>query len=121
MCQKAFGSWGAALVSVAIQNFSWTRGAPSEFRSSTIVARGFCEKCGTPLYMREDGDPNIELSAGSFDQPNRIGPFTEQAGVESRVTWFNSLLLLPEETTEQTRSPEDMARLKSLQQPDHDT
>jgi hypothetical protein len=121
MCQKAFGSWGAALVSVPIENFTWTRGKPSEFRSSAIVARGFCEKCGTPLYMREDGDANIELAIGCFDQPNAVGPFTEQAGVESRVSWFNGLHLLPEEVTEETRSLADMAKLKSLQHPDYDT
>ena len=121
MCQKAFGSWGAALVSVPIKIFAWTRGVPSEFRSSAIVARGFCEKCGTPLSMREDGDTNIELAIGCFDQPNQLGPFTEQAGVESRVKWFNDLHLLPEEVTEETRTPEALTKLKSLQHPDHDT
>jgi hypothetical protein len=57
MCQKAFGSFGAALVSVAADDIEWTRGTAGEFRSSAIVARGFCRDCGTPLYMKEDGDP----------------------------------------------------------------
>ena len=121
MCQKAFGSWGAALVSVPAQNLSWTRGRASEFRSSAIVARGFCASCGTPLYMREDGDANVEIAIGAFDEPGRIGPLIEQVGIESRVSWFNGMHLLPEQSTSETRTPQDLARLKSLQHPDYDT
>ena len=121
MCQKAFGSWGAALVSVPASNLSWTRGKPSVFRSSAIVARGFCSGCGTPLYMREDGDANFELAIGTFDEPSSFGPLEEQVGVESRVSWFRDMHLLPEQTTSETRTPQDLAKLKSLQHPDHDT
>jgi hypothetical protein len=121
MCQKAFGSWGAALVSVPAAKFKWSRGVPAEFRSSAIVARGFCERCGTPLYMREDGDANIELAIGSFDDPNRVGPLLEQVGVESRVAWFDTMHGLPEARTTDYRTPSDMAKLKSLQHPDYDT
>jgi hypothetical protein len=121
MCQKAFGNWGAALVSVPIDNFGWTRGDPSEFRSSEIVARGFCKSCGTPLYMREDGDAHIELAIGAFDQPDWVGPPVSQVGVESRLPWFRDMHKLPESTTADDRTPEDLAKLKSLQHPDYDT
>ena len=121
MCQKAFGSWGAALVSVSVENLSWTRGQPGGFRSSAIVERGFCAKCGTPLYMREDGDDHFELAIGAFDEPSRVGPLTEQVGVESRVSWFKDMHHLAEQTTAENRTPQDLVRLKSLQHPDHDT
>ena len=121
MCQKAFGSWGAALVSVSVEDLSWTRGQPAGFRSSAIVERGFCANCGTPLYMREDGDDNFELAIGAFDEPFRVGPLTEQVGVEARDSSFNDMHLLPEQTTAETRPPQNLARLKSLQHPDHDT
>ncbi len=120
MCQKAFGSWGAALVSVPFDAFKWTRGAPSEFRSSAIVARGFCAACGTPLYMRDDGDPNIEMAIGAFDRPDEVGPLVDQVGVESRLAWFNGMHKLPEKMTTDYNSPEQMLLLKSLQHPDHD-
>ncbi len=71
--------------------------------------------------MREDSDPNIEIAMGAFDEPNRLGPIVEQVGIESRVAWFNDMHLAPAQTTAETRSPEDLARLKSLQHPDHDT
>lgn len=121
MCQKAFGNFGAALVSVAAEGVTWTRGKPAEFRSSAIVARGFCASCGTPLYMREDGDPTYEIAIGSLDDPNVIAPMTEQSGIESKVRWFDAMFGLPARTTADYRTPEDMQKLKSLQHPDHDT
>ena len=120
MCQKAFGSWGAALVSVDGDRLAWTRGAPAEFRSSAIVARGFCRDCGTPLYMKEDGDPTFEISIGSLDDPEAAAP-SHQVGIESELSWFARLATLPRRTTAEDRLPEDLARLKSLQHPDHDT
>jgi hypothetical protein len=120
MCQKAFGSWGAALVSAPEAELTWTRGKPSEFRSSPIVARGFCAACGTPLHMKEDGDPNYEIAIGSLDRPE-LAPPSKQVGTESRLSWFKSLADLPGHRTQDDRTPEDLAKLRSLQHPDHDT
>ncbi len=121
MCQKAFGSFGAILVDAPMQCFTWTRGEPGIFRSSSIVSRGFCKDCGTPLFMREDGDNNIELAVGTLDNPADIPPFSRQSAVESRQPWFESLSHLPEERMTDYRTPEDVLKLKSLQHPDHDT
>jgi hypothetical protein len=41
--------------------------------------------------MREDDDDNFELAIGAFDEPSRIGPLTEQVGVEGRVSWFKDI------------------------------
>jgi len=121
MCQKAFGSWGAALVRMHVDQLVWTRGKPSSFRSSSIVDRGFCRDCGTPLYMKEDGDTHYEMAIGTLDDPNAIPPLSRQSGVESRLKWFATMHSLPEEKTDDYRTPEDMTKLKSLQHPDHDT
>jgi hypothetical protein len=120
MCQKAFGSWGAALVSLEAANLVWTRGNPAEFRSSSIVARGFCSSCGTPLYMRDDGDINYEIAIGTLDDPNRTPP-TKQVGVESELSWFGSLPSLPRMRTQDYNSPAQLAKYSSRQHPDHDT
>lgn len=121
MCQKAFGGPGAALVKVARANLQWTRGKPSEFRSSAIVARGFCSGCGTPLYMLEDGDPSYELAALTLDHPGHLAPPSHQNDVGSRLPWLATIATLPFEVTEQTRTAEELQGLKSLQHPDHDT
>jgi hypothetical protein len=120
MCQKAFGSIGAPLVSLSADGFEWTRGTPAEFRSSPPVARGFCAKCGTPLYMREDGDAHYEIAIGTLDDPNRTPP-TRQVGVESELKWFRTLAALPRQKTSDYNSPEKLASYRSRQHPDHDT
>jgi hypothetical protein len=121
MCQKAFGSWGAALVDMQLAEFSWTRGDPAIFRSSSIVSRGFCKDCGTPMFMHDDDDPDIEIAIGTLDNPNAIPPLSKQSAVESRVDWFMTMHNLPEERMEDYRTPEDMVKLRTLQHPDHDT
>jgi hypothetical protein len=121
MCQKAFGAWGAALVNAPADHLEWTRGKPSTFRSSSVVDRGFCDKCGTPLYMREDGDANYEMAIGAFDDANDMPPLSRQSAIESKVDWFDTMRDLPTERMEDYRTPEDMTKLKSFQHPDHDT
>jgi hypothetical protein len=120
MCQKASGNIALPLVSAAIERFEWTRGKPSEFRSSSIVARGFCNHCGTPLYMLEDGFEYYEITVGSLDNSEAAAP-THAVGLESKLTWFDSLAKLPGHSTSEDRSPEDLAKLTSHQHPDHDT
>ena len=121
MCQKAFGSWGAALVTVPIKNLTWTRGQPAEFRSSPVVARGFCKDCGTPLYMQENGHTLYDVAIGTLDDPNAVGAFSGQVGVESKVAWFDTLHSLPQKSTDNDRTPEDLAKLVTRQHPDRDT
>jgi hypothetical protein len=119
MCQKAFGSFGAPLVSVPLSAFSWTRGAPGIFRSSAPVARGFCAACGTPLFMLEDGHPDIELAIGTLDDPNAV-TLEGQVGVESKLAWFDGMPQLPPETTDQN-NPAAARLYHTRQHPDHDT
>jgi hypothetical protein len=120
MCQKAFGAWGAALVEVPLANVQWTKATPQFFNSSPIVERGFCKNCGTPLYMYEIGDLNIEMAIGTLDNPNAIPPLQNQIGVESKVIWFDAMSTLPSLPTSQTRLPEELKKLTSLQHADHD-
>jgi GNAT superfamily N-acetyltransferase len=120
MCQKAGGNLGLALIGLDADKLVWTRGRPREFRSSPIVNRGFCEHCGTPLYMREDGHPQYEITIGSLDDPNAAPP-SRAVGVESKLRWFDTLAELPSRRTDEDRAPEELAKLTSLQHPDHDT
>ncbi len=120
MCQKAFGNLGAPLVAAPFAHFVWTRGKPSEFRSSVPVARGFCAACGTPLYMHEDGDTNIELAICTLDDPNLAWP-VENVGIEGKVAWFDTLNALPTDTTEHNNPLAATGRYATRQHPDHDT
>src|SRR5690606_35636756 len=64
MCQKAFGSYFAPLAGVALADFAWTRGRPRVFNSSSVVERGFCGDCGTPLSFRYTDGERIAISLG---------------------------------------------------------
>ena len=120
MCQKAFGSLFAPLVSVQLDRFAWTRGAPAIFASSPSVRRGFCANCGTPLSFHSDGTDRISVAIGSLDDPAKVPP-DNQIGIEARVPWFADLHTLPERSTEQAVPANRLAQIENLQHPDHDT
>ncbi|HEY1881308.1 MAG TPA: GFA family protein [Caulobacteraceae bacterium] len=110
MCQKAFGSVFAPLVTAG--RVEWTRGEPARFRSSSMAVRGFCRDCGTPLTYEPDGS-KTDLAIGAFDEPARIRP-TTQHGIEARIAWVGDIATLPgRETTEQN--------VRSFQHPDDDS
>ena len=109
------------MLRIPLVHFAWTRGTASVFKSSSIVDRGFCKKCGTPIYMFEQGDDFIDLAAGTMDNPNEIEKLESQIGIESRLHWFSRMHQLPEQSTEENRQTEEMSKLKSLQHPDYDT
>jgi len=120
MCQKAFGSFFAPLVSAPAEHLTWTRGEPAWFQSSNKVRRGFCPACGTPLAY-DWGGPALELAIGAFDEPERVPP-TIQVGLEHRLSWFSRLADLPTRTPEeQARAERFFADIVSCQHPDHDT
>ena len=82
MCQKASGAPFASFADIEKSDFSWTRGKPAAFKSSTIAERDFCRDCGTPLSFRRIDGPRIEIMTGAFDRPDRVIP-TQQFGSES--------------------------------------
>jgi len=120
MCQKAVGGPFISLADVRHEDFAWTRGKPASFRSSTIAERDFCAACGTPLSYRQIGGPNIELTTGSFDQPELVAP-TYATGTESQLVWTRTIGNLPGRTTSQASDAEAVRRIVSHQHPDHDT
>ncbi|NIX76546.1 GFA family protein [Microvirga terricola] len=117
MCQKAFGNYFAPLTGVPLKDLVWTKGAPGTFKSSEAVERGFCRDCGTPLSFRYVESNRISVSIGSLDDPGRAQPET-QYGMESRLAAFETLHTLPE--TEDSATPEELAKMASRQHPDHD-
>jgi hypothetical protein len=64
MCQKASGAPFASFADIEHADFSWTRGKPAAFKSSSIAMRDFCADCGTRLtgrtawYRRGNMAPN---------------------------------------------------------------
>lgn len=117
MCQKAFGSYFAPLAGVPLADFAWTKGSPGVFGSSEAVERGFCPRCGTPLFFRYTDKDRISLSLGSLDDPSRVVP-AKQFGIESRLPFVATIASLPGTRTEDDVPLQDQRRLKSRQHPD---
>jgi hypothetical protein len=119
MCQKAFGNYFAPLTGVPNADLVWTRGQPGIFKSSEVVERGFCRDCGTPLTFRYLDKDRIAVSIGSLDQPERVTPEVRW-GLEGELPAFRILHTLPGTRTEDDATPDELARMKSRQHPDHD-
>lgn len=119
MCQKAFGSFYAPLVSVQGATLTWTRGAPKHFQSSNVAQRGFCGDCGTPLtYEAPDG---VAIAIGAFDRPQDIAPLV-QWGVEGKLPYVDHIATLPQKhTLADAEAAPFLTGIASRQHPDHDT
>jgi hypothetical protein len=119
MCQKASGSPFASFAEIQNEDFTWTRGKPQAFQSSSLAERDFCPSCGTPLSFRRIGGPKIEIMIGAFDRPDRLVP-TRQYGTDSRLGWEVAFSNLPIQTSLQNYGQEKASGIVSHQHPDHD-
>ena len=119
MCQKAVGGPFEVLATVQLADFAWTRGKPANYRSSSLAERHFCANCGTPLSLHNIDDPEIEITVGSLDEPEKAAP-DHLYGIESRLSWLDTLDGLTAK-----RADTDMAArgevANSYQHPDHET
>ncbi|HLA01680.1 MAG TPA: GFA family protein [Aestuariivirga sp.] len=78
LCQYLGGGGGMVSVcfrtdSVSVQgNVSWYESIAD---SGNRMQRGFCPKCGTPLFSKAESRPHlIFIRAGALDDPNLMAP-----------------------------------------------
>ncbi|AQS62203.1 hypothetical protein AGRHK599_LOCUS740 [Rhizobium rhizogenes] len=117
-CQKASGNYFMPLAASTLTQFEMTRGEASWFRSSDHVRRGFCGRCGTPLFYDVPGADFINITLGSLDEPQRVKP-EAQSNLAGKMHWFaelDGLPVEPEPATDDAPAP-----VNSRQHPDHDT
>ena len=56
--------------------------------SSDFGHRGVCSRCGTPLYMKVDHQPEtVDFSVATLDEPERLVPGFHIFW-DSRIAWF---------------------------------
>jgi hypothetical protein len=82
------------------EHLTWTRGAPSIFRSSNLAERGFCKDCGTPLTYAFQDTGRISVTINSLDDPDAMPP-TKQYGIEGKVAWVDGIHALPAQRSEE--------------------
>jgi hypothetical protein len=78
-CQRASGTAFAAIIRVLAAAFTVRKGAPKFYTvtgdSGNKVSRGFCSACGSPLFSRLSGMPDVVgVRVGSLDDPSRYRP-----------------------------------------------
>lgn len=115
MCQKASGQPLMALAGGAEERLRWTKGVPSIFKSSNLAERGFCSACGTPLTFRHLGSGRISVSMNAFDDPEVVRP-KRQFGIESKVSWFDTLRDLPGKRTDEWMKADEAENFVNHQQ-----
>ena len=78
-CQYITGGSGNFTMGLPAANFSYTKGAPAQYKRSDLehpVTREFCGACGTPILSRAPALADaVLLKVGSMDKPQDfVGP-----------------------------------------------
>ena len=87
MCRR---SSGAAFLThvLPIGAFTWTKGEPTRYRSSSDAERGFCDRCGSTLTMHEAVlNDRVQVTLGSLDHPEGVRP-DDHVWTEGQLPWL---------------------------------
>jgi hypothetical protein len=94
-CRRAAGAPLVAWVTFARSGFAFTRGEPVRYRSSPLVIRAFCGRCGTPLsYARDDEPESIDVTTISLDRAAELAP-RDHIWTRHALPWASGLDALP--------------------------
>lgn len=90
-CQLVSGAPAMVFASVAVDDYLFLEGENQvrRFSSSDFGHRLFCGRCGTPLAMRVDHQPEtVDFSVATLDEPDRLPPGFHIFDA-SRIAWFD--------------------------------
>ncbi len=87
-CRRACSAPFTSFFGVARDSVRW-RGEPSAYQSSPGITRGLCDRCGSPLYYKNDKlwPDEIHLFAATLDDPSSFVPEAHYHYAE-RVSWI---------------------------------
>ncbi|MBP2298395.1 GFA family protein [Azospirillum picis] len=71
-CRRFHGHFGAYVTVPRDTVFFDADGTLAWYRSSDFAERGFCSRCGSSLFWKGDASDQIEIAAGSLDQPTGL-------------------------------------------------
>jgi hypothetical protein len=96
-CQLSSGAPAMVFASVPAGDLVFTQGenAVKRFKSSDFGSRLFCGRCGTPIAMQVDHQPEtIDFSVATLDTPECVPPQFHIFDA-SRISWFDTADELP--------------------------
>jgi hypothetical protein len=74
-CRRAAGAHAVAWLTCSARDYAVTAGEPVAYRSSPLVLRTFCGRCGTPLtYRHERRDGEIDVTLATLDEAGAAAP-----------------------------------------------
>ena len=95
MCRGTTGAPCVAWFSVRTDDFRFTQGAPTQYRSSQHATRTFCATCGTQLTFADDSSPDeIDITICSLDVATEVEP-QDHTFTASQVPWLKLADALP--------------------------
>jgi hypothetical protein len=95
LCQRASGSPAMAFGTVPLTAVTWEEGSPSRYRSSDLAERWFCGRCGTPIAIHADYQPDtVDIALTTLDDPAAVPPGFH-IWTDSRIAWFDTADRLP--------------------------
>ena len=88
-CRRQSGAAFASFVCFDRDDVAYTTGAPTIYHASTEgVARGFCARCGSSLTFERPARGNVDVCAGTLDDPNAILP-QEHIFTDHKCAWLH--------------------------------
>jgi hypothetical protein len=94
-CRRIAGAPVVAWLTVAKNDFRFTRGTPSDLESSIGVRRTFCSSCGTPLtYESVKYAEEVDVTTCTLDDPNAYPP-SHHSWVSHDLQWTRLVDGLP--------------------------
>ena len=106
-CRKYTGAAFGAFAIYRAEAVAVT-GETSVFRSSEKGRRHFCASCGSPIFGREEGSDEIDINAGTLDEPERFVP-TYQLWTVRRLPWLVNLEHMTEYSHNRAPEPPESA------------
>ena len=71
-CQQASGAAFLTYLGFRTEDLEWVEGAPTIYKSSAEVERGFCARCGSTLTFARPGRGEIGVFAGGLDDAHDL-------------------------------------------------
>lgn len=95
-CRKAGGAAFVATLPMPVEDFVLLAGADAlkAYRATPGKMRCFCAECGSPLYSRVDGAPQIRLRVGTLDDCEGLA-VAAQIFAGNRAPWLSGLDTAP--------------------------
>lgn len=100
-CRRVSGGLVTTWITLPLGAFTWVKGAPARYDSSSSCARYFCPQCGAHLALVTHLSPeSIDVTIATLDHPEQA-PADRHIWVDSRLPWLHLDEHLPEEREEQ--------------------